>query len=345
MTDDILAGAFAGAIARLISAPFDVLKIRFQLQFADKVKYTSMLQAFSTVTREEGFFSLWKGNLSATCLWISYAMVQFSAYGWLKHVGMQTQDPFSGVVLPPSTSAFGSRSSIAGNNAGNNGKHKASGAPSGMWKTIVLFLAGAGAGMIATTATYPFDIMRTQFAVQGSKKVFPNMQSFISSTLQTSGVKGFYVGLSPALIGITPYMGLNFALYETFTSAANKFSEACFPENRPQSKANSLVTILKTGFCGGFAGGVSKFVVFPLDTVKKRMQMQVLQNTLDGAAAMPRYNSILHCVQKTLASEGIKGFYKGIGPTTAKAIISTAITFAAFEGAKDFLKKHRRIND
>ena len=29
---------------------------------------------------------------------------------------------------------------------------------------------------------------------------------------------GFYAGLPAALVGITPYMGLNFALYETFKS-------------------------------------------------------------------------------------------------------------------------------
>ena len=43
-----MAGAFAGACARLVTAPFDVLKIRFQLQFAEKVKYTSLSQAFRT---------------------------------------------------------------------------------------------------------------------------------------------------------------------------------------------------------------------------------------------------------------------------------------------------------
>lgn len=83
-SDDMISGAFAGASARLVTAPFDVLKIRFQLQFAEKVKYTSITQAFSTVIKEEGIFGLWKGNIAATYLWISYATIQFGMYGLLK---------------------------------------------------------------------------------------------------------------------------------------------------------------------------------------------------------------------------------------------------------------------
>ena len=37
-------------------------------------------------TQEEGWLALWKGNLSATYLWITYAIVQFSVYGFLKRL-------------------------------------------------------------------------------------------------------------------------------------------------------------------------------------------------------------------------------------------------------------------
>ena len=348
-SDDVVAGAVAGAVARLISAPFDVLKIRFQLQF-DKVKYTSMVQAFATVTKEEGFLSLWKGNLSATYLWITYSMVQFSVYGWLKTVGLQAA---SRAASSPSVGAGGSSSS--GSSSGSSSRSGSSdGGVSGLWKTVVLFLAGAGAGLVATSTTYPFDIMRTQFAVQGSSRVFPTMHSFIKNTLETKGFRGFYVGLSPALVGITPYMGLNFALFESFSALAARAETSGREARRPialpttnsnsNSRSNSggLLALSRNAVCGGMAGGLSKFVVYPLDTIKKRLQVQVLTNTLDGAASMPRYSGVADLVRKTLKSEGLAGFYKGIGPTTAKAVVSTAVTFAAFESAKDFLQQRRR---
>ena len=95
-----MAGAFAGASARLVTAPFDVLKIRFQLQFAEKVKYTSVSQAFKTVIQEEGIIGLWKGNVAATYLWISYAMVQFGVYGFLKKNLERIPDPFIATSQP-----------------------------------------------------------------------------------------------------------------------------------------------------------------------------------------------------------------------------------------------------
>jgi solute carrier family 25 thiamine pyrophosphate transporter 19 len=346
LSDDVAAGAAAGAVARLLSAPFDVLKIRFQLQFADKVKYTSMLQAFATVTREEGFLSLWKGNLSATYLWITYSMVQFGVYGYLKNfLGTHVSDPFAASSLSSSTTsqtAKGGKGNIRKSNKGPNEM-------SSLWRTAVLFLAGAGAGIVATTTTYPFDIMRTQFAVQGSNRVFPSMHSFITETFKTKGIRGFYAGLSPALVGITPYMGLNFALYESFVALSNKIETrlrgVISSSESSSRRGGNLLAMSKTAMCGGIAGGISKFIVYPLDTIKKRLQIQVLANTLDGAQFMPKYNGVSDLVRKTLAAEGIRGFYKGLGPTTAKAVVSTAVTFAAFEGAKDFLKRRdkRRV--
>ena len=53
--NDLLAGAFAGAVGRLLTAPFDVLKIRFQLQSNLDKKYTSVWQAFKSIVKEKGF--------------------------------------------------------------------------------------------------------------------------------------------------------------------------------------------------------------------------------------------------------------------------------------------------
>ena len=187
ISDDVVAGAVAGASARLFTAPFDVLKIRFQLQFADKVKYTSLLQAFSTVVKEEGLMGLWKGNLSATYLWVSYAMIQFAVYGFLKNTLEGIPDPFVFKATQQQKGLFDSSSTNQKNTQYNVIEEQPKGR---IWKATLLFLAGAGAGIAATSATYPFDIMRTQFAIQGKEKAYSSMHSFISHTFRTKGIQG-----------------------------------------------------------------------------------------------------------------------------------------------------------
>jgi solute carrier family 25 (mitochondrial thiamine pyrophosphate transporter), member 19 len=183
-------GAAAGAIARLLTAPFDVLKIRYQL--GQGRPYASVLGGFKSIIQQEGFFSLWKGNLSATYLWMSYAMVQFSVYGSLKRFGENLPVPgvFAGVGAPFETSSAGPKLGSA--SAYQASPESSPSASNGhrLWKTLVLFLAGAGAGIAATMATYPFDIMRTQFAIQGTTKAFDGMRSFVSHTFRTNGISG-----------------------------------------------------------------------------------------------------------------------------------------------------------
>ena len=182
ITDDAIAGATAGFVSRFLSAPFDVLKIRFQLQFGDK-KYTSIPSALVRIAKEEGFFSLWKGNLSASYLWVSYMAVQFTVYGAIKRwvdedhtsTSTGTQIKHSDPVEKSPPTELSTKSDLKKSTTG---------------RSATLFFAGAAAGSMAAFATYPFDIMRTQFVVQGENKVYPTIMSFVRHTMATRGVKG-----------------------------------------------------------------------------------------------------------------------------------------------------------
>jgi Mitochondrial carrier protein len=67
------------------------------------------------------------------------------------------------------------------------------------------------------------------------------------------------------------------------------------------------------------------------DTIKKRLQVQVLRPTLEGVQHLPKYKGFVHCITRTFAEEGVQGFYRGIVPTVAKSVLATAVTFAAFD--------------
>eukprot|EP00602_Paraphysomonas_sp_CaronLab_P001662 CAMPEP_0185032860 /NCGR_PEP_ID=MMETSP1103-20130426/21353_1 /TAXON_ID=36769 /ORGANISM="Paraphysomonas bandaiensis, Strain Caron Lab Isolate" /LENGTH=106 /DNA_ID=CAMNT_0027568923 /DNA_START=781 /DNA_END=1101 /DNA_ORIENTATION=- len=95
---------------------------------------------------------------------------------------------------------------------------------------------------------------------------------------------------------------------------------------------------------GAIAGGVSKLLMYPLDTIKKRLQAQVLQNTMYSTSHLPstaivKYSSFINCIATVITEEGVRGLYKGIVPTLIKSVATTAVTFATFEATKSLITK------
>jgi solute carrier family 25 thiamine pyrophosphate transporter 19 len=255
VSDDAVAGAIGGMVARTMAAPFDVLKIRFQLQFGNQVKYGSISTALRDIIREEGVLSLWKGNLSASYLWVTYMAIQFGMYGGMKR--FFENDGHNSLSKRIQTASSSSSSSTT-------------------QKSTITFLCGATAATVACASTYPFDIMRTQFVMQGKDRVVPTMRGFVSHTLAARGVSGFYAGLTPAVVGITPYMGLNFALFEKFKEILNHTDQQLFGQLNPVVmkiesvsgiNLSAVFTSTKKGIAGGAAGGLSKLLVYPLGRI------------------------------------------------------------------------------
>jgi hypothetical protein len=79
-------------------------------------------------------------------------------------------------------------------------------------------------------------------------------------------------------VGIVPFMGLNFTIYE-FLKTEGEHLHSRVSSSGPGISSSTASHMLISGMAGGMAGGMSKLIVYPLDTMKKRMQAQVLANT------------------------------------------------------------------
>ena len=165
-------------------------------------------------------------------------------------------------------------------------------------------MCSSSAALVATTVTYPFDFMSTIFAAQGVPRVFSSFRALIQHTWKTQGFSGFYRGLYPAITTVMPYMGLNFAAYEEM-------------RNISYTPTTS----------GAIAGLSSKLMVYPLDTIKRRMQMQ----TVLHGANLPRYSSSLQCFHSMCRDEGVLALYRGTVPSVGKAIVASSCTFTVYE--------------
>ena len=73
--------------------------------------------------------------------------------------------------------------------------------------------------------------------------------------------------------------------------------------------------------CGGAAGLISSTATFPLDLIRRRMQ-------LEGQGGLRRYRGYADVARAVFRNGGLKGFYAGIIPEYYK--VSLVTTFVAF---------------
>jgi len=76
---------------------------------------------------------------------------------------------------------------------------------------------------------------------------------------------------------------------------------------------------------GTFAGVAQLLVGHPFDTIKVKLQSQPAP--LPGQ--QPRYSGAVDAVKQTLAAEGPKGLYKGMGAPLATVAVFNAVLFTA----------------
>jgi len=301
----IVAGAIAGAVARVFVAPLDVIKIRLQIQKENysltSAKYKGAFSAMATIAREEGIRKgLWAGTVPALCLWIPYTGIQFGMLNALNE---------------SSSSSSSSSSSFLNNN----------------------FVFGAVAGATATVATYPFDIIRTQLASQGIPKTYNGVFDAFFGLLRR---RKLYAGLGITLIEIIPATSVQFGVYEYLNSIGKESSNtnnSSGSSGSSRSSSSNSSSFELNHFAKGFlAGSCARVAIHPLDVMKKRLQVVGLKRAASYGAAETA-NKAFPLVLSILKTEGVRGFYKGLVPALCKSAPSSAITFGVYEFAMQVL--------
>lgn len=191
----------------------------------------------------------------------------------------------------------------------------------------VSFVAGAAAGTAATTATYPLDLLRTRFAAQGPERVYTSLRASIRDITTHEGPAGFFRGLGAGIGQIVPYMGLFFAFYETLKPM---FTGVTLP-----------LAALGSGdaVAGVLASIMSKTVVFPLDTVRKRLQVQGPTRIKYVHGNIPVYDSgVVRTLMAIVAREGARGLYRGLPVGLIKAAPASAVTMWTYERTMSTLR-------
>ncbi|KAL0316351.1 UNVERIFIED_CONTAM: Mitochondrial adenine nucleotide transporter ADNT1 [Sesamum radiatum] len=184
---------------------------------------------------------------------------------------------------------------------------------------FVHFVGGGLAGITAASATYPLDLVRTRLAAQRNAIYYNGIRHALHTICRDEGFFGLYKGLGATLLGVGPSIAISFSVYESLRSY--------WHSQRPNDS-----TVMVSLACGSLSGIASSTATFPLDLVRRRMQ-------LEGAGGRARvYNTgLFGTFAHIVRSEGFRGLYRGIMPEYYKVVPSVGIVFMTYETLKKLL--------
>lgn len=178
-----------------------------------------------------------------------------------------------------------------------------------------------------------------------------SIRGVLSSTVQNEGLRGLYHGIGPSLYGILPYAGLKFFVYQhlkqaCLSSLISKKPYSSEGQKSPPSEMKRLPVPLML-VCGGIAGLIAQTATYPLDVVRRRMQVEgMLSPKPSGGttASLSGSNNIFKLPSSTPAAlvmiarrQGWQMLFNGLSINYMKVVPSTAIGFSLYDYFKHAL--------
>ncbi|KAF5386377.1 hypothetical protein D9757_006643 [Collybiopsis confluens] len=341
-TIDFIAGTVGGAASLVVGFPFDTVKVRFQNpQFASK--YSSTMNALTTIVREEKFVGLFRG-ITSPLVRSFFSPIFDEIDGGL----------FKAAVALMNGLVFASYRSLL-----KMQLDRIDAIPT----LSQIALAGAGCGAISSIITTPTELVKIR---QQSLVTPTSAKQVVWDIFKRSGVRGLYRGATSTILRDSGY-GAYFWAYEatcryltSSTSSTARSSETWLVvhEFDHQPNQSSWATLLAAGAVAGIAGWI---FTFPFDVVKTRMQGTELSSlssspwnaraasstfifpttpvwsqmySTKAATAVQlqspyrtTWSTIVHCYR----TEGARVFVRGLSPSLIRAIPVNMTTFATFE--------------
>jgi len=163
-------------------------------------------------------------------------------------------------------------------------------------------LAGAGSLMIV----YPLDYARTRLAsdVGGGKQQFSGLADCLKQTVAAGGIKSVYNGIGVSVMGIIPYRGAYFGLFDTLSGY-----------NPYQKSENGLARAGSKFGCAQTSAILAGYASYPFDTVRRRLQMQSEKPEAEWV-----YKGTADCFSKIMKDEGASAMFKGAGANALRTV-------------------------
>lgn len=185
---DFLIGGVSAAVSKTIVAPIERVKLLLQVQDASSTikaedRYNGIGDCFKRVINEQGFASLWRGNLANVVRYFPTQALNFAFKDFYKTIF----NPYNPKTDP--------------------GKF-----------FIGNCLSGGAAGATSLTVVYPLDFARTRLAADvgsGGDREFNGLVDCLKKIFMKDGPLGLYRGFGISVIGIVAYRASYFGMFDT----------------------------------------------------------------------------------------------------------------------------------
>lgn len=312
--------------AKTVVAPLDRVKILFQASNPQFAKYTGswfgVVTAMKDIYKDEGPRGLYRGH-SATILRIfPYAAIKFLAYEQIRSV----------IIHSPAQET-----------------------------PIRRLLSGSLAGVTSVFFTYPLEVIRVRLAFETKKDSRSSLSEIckriyneappptkpitspavmaipaeaVRNVTSRAGLANFYRGFSATVLGMLPYAGISFLTHDTAGDVLRNpyfapYTTLPKPDNSPASKPPPLRSWAEL-LAGGIAGLTSQTSAYPLEVIRRRMQV-------GGAVGDGHRLNIAETARLIVKERGVKGFWVGLTIGYVKVVPMVAVSFYVYERGKTWL--------
>lgn len=167
-----------------------------------------------------------------------------------------------------------------------------------------IFCAGASA-VTTVTFIHPIDVVKTRLQVNGG-----GIMNVITSAAKEEGLGAFYKGIGAAWLREASYTSLRLGLYGPCKDLVGaKDPNASFKFGRQFA-------------AGCLAGAIGSTVGNPFDVLKTRLMASKGDTTMMKEAS------------ELLASQGVKGFYRGIDANISRAMVLNGTKMSCYDQVK-----------
>lgn len=158
------------------------------------------------------------------------------------------------------------------------------------------FIAGACAGGFSQTVIYPLEVLKTRLALRKTGQ-YKGILDAALKIYANEGIRSFYRGYVPNILGIVPYAGIDLAVYETLKRKYMKKHES------DMDRPSFLVLI----GCGTASSTLGQLCSYPLALIRTRLQAQVISNNPMHRNASNSNQNMVGVFRNIIEKEGVTG--------------------------------------